>query len=93
MHATVGPRDLTASTAALVVACSRTIRSRGKEEWSFLRWGKKLCSALMTWIFCALFRHGEQYRGASGRTAEASDGTSPWRFSTMSTSCIASNTG
>lgn len=53
------PKDLTVSTAARVVACSRTIRSRGKWAWSFLRWGRKVGSAFITWMFCTEFSVGD----------------------------------
>jgi len=44
--ATVGPRDLTASTAAAVVQCSRTMRSLGKRLCRSMRVGRKISSAL-----------------------------------------------
>ena len=51
VHATVLPRDLTRSTAARVVACSRTMRRLGKRAWRERRWGRKRGSALRMWVF------------------------------------------
>lgn len=51
VQATVGPHNLTASTAALVVACSSTMRSLGNVACSLKRCGRKEDSALRTWIF------------------------------------------
>ena len=51
VHPTVGPSDLTTSTAARVVACSRTIRRLGKVWWSLMRWGRKVGSAFRMCVF------------------------------------------
>lgn len=51
VHATVSPRLLTASMAARVVACSRTMRRRGNALCRATRCGKNLGSALRTQMF------------------------------------------
>jgi hypothetical protein len=50
-HATCRDRDRTASMASAVVACSRTIRSVGKEVAILVRWVRKCFSAFRIEMF------------------------------------------
>ena len=50
-HATFWGRERTASTASEVVACSRTIRSLGKEVAILVRWVRKCFSAFKIDMF------------------------------------------
>lgn len=52
LQPTVSPHCLTASTAAAVVACSRTMRSFGNLAWSLCRCCRKDASALRIVMFC-----------------------------------------
>jgi hypothetical protein len=83
---TVGPRARTASRAAEVLQCSRMMRSFGKRSCNAFRVGRKAGSALR--IVMALVSFVVEECAWAGV-----DGTSPWRFSTMSCFSISSKTG
>lgn len=51
-HATLEGREVTASMASEVVACSRTIRSLGKDDAILFRWVRKCFSAFKIEMFC-----------------------------------------
>ncbi|KAH3668138.1 hypothetical protein OGAPHI_001892 [Ogataea philodendri] len=68
-----------ASTAALVVQCSRTILSFGKSACNLNSAGRNSGSALRTWI--------------SLPSPLEVDGFSPWRFKTRPCFCITSKIG